>query len=193
MARKIDQSLFPETQKRQDNQEHCPECGSALLIRHSKRGPFKACSSYPACDFSKAMTNNDGHVVKELGLPCPECGDELVLRQGRYGMFIGCSAYPVCQHIEKRESQPQEAKSAIACPECGTGTLTERKSRYGKTFYACDAYPKCKFAVNQTPVQGACEACGFGLLVEKKSANGNYKQCASRKCQHRQTEVEPEV
>ncbi|HHG3261500.1 TPA: topoisomerase DNA-binding C4 zinc finger domain-containing protein [Vibrio parahaemolyticus] len=190
MSSKIDNTLFSAHEHALEH-EPCPKCGSELTLKHGKHGkhgPFLGCSHYPSCDYIKALHNNDGHIVKELGVPCPDCGNELVLRQGRYGMFVGCSNYPECHHIEsinqpEPEKQPQEQH---ACPECGKGHLVERKTRFGKTFYACDNYPKCKFAVNLPPVKGRCEECGFTLLVEKKLASGVKLQCANRKCQHTQ-------
>ncbi|WP_407331764.1 type I DNA topoisomerase [Enterovibrio sp. 27052020O] len=187
MAGKIDESLFSAHEHALEQEERCPQCGSVLVIRHSKRGPFKACSAYPECNFIESLNHNDGHVVKALGLPCPECGNELVLRQGRFGMFIGCSAYPTCQHIEKRDQAPEEDNGIkVACPECNSGALHEKKSRFGKAFYACDGYPKCKFAVNLKPIKGMCETCGYPLLLEKKLAAGTFNVCASKKCQQKQ-------
>ena len=189
MTSKIDQSLFSAHEHALEH-EPCPKCGSDLILKNSKRGPFLGCSNYPECEYIKPLHQNDGHVVKELGIPCPECSNELVLRQGRYGMFIGCSNYPECHHIEKLDQQEPKEESApeCGCPECGKGHLIERKNRFGKVFYACDNYPKCKFAVNQPPVQGKCEKCGFGLLIEKKLASGTKLQCADRKCHHTQAE-----
>lgn len=146
---------------------------------------FFRCTAYPECDYIKPLHQNDGHIIKELGVPCPECGHELVLRQGRYGMFIGCSHYPQCHHIESMDSPSQEETSPdILCPECSKGHLIERKSRFGKLFYACDAYPKCKFALNSKPIAQACAQCGFTVMVEKKSAAGMRYQCANRQCGH---------
>ncbi len=31
----------------------CPRCGSKLILRHSKYGPFFGCSNYPNCTFKK--------------------------------------------------------------------------------------------------------------------------------------------
>ncbi|WP_154124606.1 DNA topoisomerase family protein [Grimontia hollisae] len=188
MAGKIDDSLFSAHEHALENEERCPKCGSVLVIKHSKRGPFKACTAYPGCDFVESLHHNDGHIVKELGIPCPECGNELVLRQGRYGMFIGCSAYPDCQHIEKRDQEPESETLDITCPACCKGKLHEKKSRFGKAFYACDAYPKCKFAVNLKPIKGNCEVCGYPLLLEKKRASGVVEVCADKRCQHKQTQ-----
>ena len=193
MSNKIDHQLFSAHEHALEHQA-CPKCREQhregeLQLRHGKHGPFLGCNQYPECDFIKPLHQNDGHIVKELGVACPECGNELVLRQGRYGMFIGCSHYPECHHIESLD-QPEDDQEApsISCPECAKGQLVERKTRFGKLFYACDNYPKCKFAVNQPPVTGKCEKCGYPLLIEKKSASGSKYQCADRKCHHVQEE-----
>ncbi|WP_434997514.1 DNA topoisomerase family protein [Vibrio scophthalmi] len=192
MSSKIDQQLFSAHEHALEHQT-CPKCQDeqregVLQLRHGKHGPFLGCNLYPECDFIKPLHQNDGHIIKELGVPCPQCGNELVLRQGRYGMFIGCSAYPQCHHIESLEQEEQASTDMIACPECSKGHLVERKTRFGKLFYACDNYPKCKFAVNQPPIKGCCELCGFPLLIEKKLASGIKYQCAERKCQHTQSQ-----
>lgn len=194
MSNKINHQLFSAHEHALEHQA-CPKCQEnqregELQLRHGKHGPFLGCNQYPECDYIKPLHQNDGHIVKELGVACPECGNELVLRQGRYGMFIGCSHYPQCHHIESLE-QPKEEQAAPqthTCPECLKGQLVERKTRFGKLFYACDNYPKCKFAVNQPPVAGRCEKCGFPLLIEKKLASGIKRQCANRKCHHTQSE-----
>lgn len=190
MSSKIDHQLFSAHEHALEH-EACPQCDGELQLRHGKHGPFMGCTHYPACDYIKPLHQNDGHIVKELGVPCPKCQSELVLRQGRYGMFIGCSSYPECHHIESLDQPKEEQKQApqVACPECGKGHLVERKSRYGKLFFACDNYPKCKFAVNQPPIIGRCEVCRFPLLVEKKTAHGVKKQCADRKCHHIQEQA----
>ncbi len=103
MSRKIDPQLFAAHEHALQSSP-CPQCGAALQLRHGKHGPFLGCTAYPECDYIKPLHQNDGHIIKELGVPCPECGHELVLRQGRYGMFIGCSHYPQCHHIESMDS-----------------------------------------------------------------------------------------
>ncbi|WP_153448046.1 DNA topoisomerase family protein [Vibrio algicola] len=208
MSSKIDTQLFSNHEHGLEH-EVCPQCGDTLQgelhLRHGKHGPFLGCKQYPQCDYIRPLHQNDGHIVKELGVACPECAQkedaalqgELVLRQGRYGMFIGCSRFPQCHHIASMDqSEPNQAPQAnIPCPEClqshatakDAGNLVERQSRYGKSFYACNAYPKCKFSINLPPVIGSCEQCGFPLLVEKKLASGVKILCANRKCQHQQS------
>ncbi|MCG3741023.1 type I DNA topoisomerase [Vibrio cincinnatiensis] len=189
MSNKIDPTLFSAHEQALTH-EPCPLCGGELQLRRAKHGPFLGCSHYPQCDYIKPLHQNDGHIIKELGVPCPECGHELVLRQGRFGMFIGCSSYPDCRHIESldNDEQNQKSESLLTCPECHKGHLVERKSRFGKTFYACDAFPKCKYVLNQPPAAGVCERCGFPLLMEKKLASGTKYQCADKKCAHLQSD-----
>lgn len=187
MVGKINESLFNAHEGALEKQERCPECDSALVIKSSKRGPFKACTNYPDCRHIESLHQYQQQIIKELGLPCPKCSGELVLRQGRYGMFIGCSCYPTCQHIEKREQKSPQENEAITCPKCQNAKLNEKISRFGKVFYGCDNYPKCKFVVNQKPITGICEVCGFSLLLEKKESNNSkIKICADKACQHKQ-------
>lgn len=193
MSKKIDHQLF-STQEQALESHPCPQCQSLqregkLNIRHGKHGAFFGCDQYPLCDYIEPLQQNDGHVVKELGVACPQCGNQLLLRQGRYGMFIGCSHYPHCDHIESLDqTEPASSSPTCTCPECHKGNIVQRKTRFGKLFYACDNYPKCKFAVNQAPIAGQCEKCGYPLLVEKKLASGVKSQCADRKCHHIQAD-----
>lgn len=196
MNKKINQKLFSAHEHALEH-EACPKCHETqqgeLQLRHGKHGPFLGCNQYPHCDYIRPLYQNDGHIIKALGVVCPECAKqaesdapqgELVLRQGRYGMFIGCSRFPECHHIESSDPQSEQAAELnLTCPECKSGQLVERQSRFGKTFYACDAYPKCKFSINLLPVAGKCQQCGFPLLVEKRLASGVKIQCADRKCQ----------
>ena len=133
MSSQIDQQLFSAHEHALEHQT-CPKCQDEqregiLQLRHGKHGPFLSCTLYPECDFIKPLHQNDGHVIKELGVPCPKCDNELVLRQGRYGMFIGCSYYPQCHHIESLEQDVEQATDEISCPECSKGYLVEQIGR----------------------------------------------------------------
>lgn len=169
-------ALFVEKQN-----ENCPQCGAALVIRSGRHGPFLSCSTYPTCQYIRPLkAQADGHIVKVLeGQFCPKCQATLALRQGRYGMFIGCSHYPECNHTELID-KPEE--TTLLCPQCGQGHLLQRKSRFGKLFHACDRYPECQFAINNTPVAGTCVHCQYPLLLEKRTAQGVKIFCASKLC-----------
>ena len=164
--------------------ETCPQCDSALVIKHSKSGSFFGCVSYPNCQYTRPVVEHERVDDKILvGSECPECGNELAVKQGRYGMFIGCSNFPQCHHIEH---EAQEVIDNVVCPNCKHGSLQEKTSRFGKKFYSCDAYPKCKFVVNHEPVAGVCEKCQFPLLLKRNMAAGIKYQCADKKCSHMQ-------
>jgi putative DNA topoisomerase len=189
MSNKIDHQLFSAHEGALTEHQQCPQCGGALQLRHGKSGPFLGCLNYPQCNFIRSLHHNDGHIIKELGVPCPVCSNELVLRQGRYGMFIGCSHYPECHYIESiNEPAAAPANDGCPCPECHKGRLIERKARNGKAFWSCDLYPKCKFLLNFKPYSGLCTECGFPLLMAKKYVSGQKLVCASRKCGHIQPE-----
>ena len=165
----------------------CPECDSALTIKHGKSGPFLGCVNYPTCQYTRALVEHERVEAKILpGSECPLCSHELAVKQGRYGMFIGCSNFPHCHHIEHDE---QETLDNIACPSCQGGTLQEKTSRFGKKFYSCDSYPKCKFVVNYEPVAGTCEKCQYPLLLKRNMAAGIKHQCANKKCAHMQKQI----
>jgi DNA topoisomerase-1 len=74
--------------------QKCPECGSDLVKRHGRHGPFLGCSNYPKC---KYIQRRKARVVGT----CPQCGGELVTRKGRYGSFVGCANYPACKHVQR--------------------------------------------------------------------------------------------
>ena len=81
----------------------CDKCGAPMVIRKSKRGPFVACSAYPACKNAKPMSaayeaGYEKPKAQELEEKCPECGKTLLVRESKRGKFIGCSGYPKCKY-----------------------------------------------------------------------------------------------
>lgn len=158
----------------------CPLCEGALVIKHSKSGPFLGCEHYPKCNYTKAIVEHERVEDKILsGSHCPECDHELAVKQGRYGMFIGCTNFPQCQHIEETH---QHDDAGVACPSCQTGELFEKTNRYGKTFYSCDQYPKCKYVLNYPPVAEPCPQCQWPVMVKRKMASGEVLYCPQKKC-----------
>lgn len=183
---KIDNDLFSTNKHALEKEyEVCPKCGSELVMRNSKSGPFLGCASYPSCDFIRSLHEHDTSVVKELDKSCPECSSNLAVKNGRYGLFIGCTGFPDCNYIA---DLAHEEDNTVSCPVCKTGEIVQRANKFGKSFYACNGYPKCKFLVNHQPLPGECEKCGFGLLLKRSKSSGERRQCADKKCGHFQSD-----
>ncbi|MBI5700322.1 type I DNA topoisomerase [Candidatus Saganbacteria bacterium] len=73
--------------------EKCPTCGQPVVIRNGRFGEFLACSGFPKCKFTKAIT-------KSLGVSCTRegCSGEILVRRTRHGkVFYSCSNYPECK------------------------------------------------------------------------------------------------
>ena len=143
----------------------CPECGSPLVKRVGRRGPFLACSAYPKCKKTFNMDAEGNPVApakpEETDEKCPKCGKPMVIRTGRRGRFLACSGYPKCKTTKNiegssaasapRAPRPKAKSTGFKCPEEGcTGELVERKGRYG-IFYGCSNYPKCKHTAKKLP------------------------------------------
>ena len=104
-------------------EEVCPNCGSPMLIKRGRFGKFLACSKYPDCKTTKAIS---------IGVKCPDCGGEIVQKQSRKGkVFFGCSNYPKCNFATWDRPVPE------ACPQCKNPFLVEKYSKQGGTKIKC--------------------------------------------------------
>ena len=180
--------------------ETCPKCGNQLTIRLGKRGRFIGCSTYPNCDYTRNLDNDEtGETTPAAVAPeviedrtCPLCDSPLHLKQGRYSKFIGCSNYPKCKFIEPLE---KPVDSGVTCPGCNQGTLVKKKSRYGTFFYSCSTYPTCKYAISNEPIAESCPQCGWPILMLKTTKRrGTEKVCPQKECDYSESvTVEEEV
>jgi DNA topoisomerase-1 len=84
--------------------ETCPKCGSDMVVRIGKYGPFEACSNFPECKYIKPNENSKQKAFN-TEVECPECKKgTLVLRTAKSGknkgnQFLGCSRFPKCKYI----------------------------------------------------------------------------------------------
>ena len=71
--------------------EKCPECGGALVIRTGRYGKFIACSTFPACKYSRQL-------IEKIDKKCPLCGGDIIVKKSRKRgkTFYGCGNYPTC-------------------------------------------------------------------------------------------------
>jgi DNA topoisomerase-1 len=73
--------------------------------------------------------------------------------------------------------------TGVSCPECKKGSLTKRKSRFGKLFYSCSTYPDCSYAVWNPPLDEPCPNCAWPLLTLKiTKRRGAEKVCPRKEC-----------
>lgn len=63
-----------------------------MVIKLGRYGKFYACSNFPDCHNTKAIT-------KEIGVTCPTCGQGQVIERKtkRNRVFYGCDRYPDCE------------------------------------------------------------------------------------------------
>lgn len=109
---------FDEMEKKEAEEtgEECPECGSPLVIRNGKYGPFVACSNYPECKYIKPKEESEI-------CACPKCGEGKIVekRSKRGKIFYGCNNYPKCK------TAYWDKPIGEACPKCGEMLLEKNK------------------------------------------------------------------
>jgi DNA topoisomerase-1 len=160
------------------HKEKCPTCGSGLLVRSGRFGPFIACARYPECRFTRPL-RRDKVPDKPTAEVCQECGAPMVIKTGRYGEFLACTRYPACKHT-------RPVPLGVKCPKCGVGDLAERRTKKGRNFFGCLRYPECDYSIWNRPVAVACPSCGFVGMEEKETkARGVTRKCL--KCGHELT------
>jgi DNA topoisomerase-1 len=113
----------------------CEKCGSPMLLRDSKRGPFLGCSTFPKCRSTKMVKKLEGEDLKQVEALLPQLKEEQAKAQELMGKLTGRPA-------ESIENDGKPIPTDINCDECGQPMLI-RTSRRGK-FLGCSAYPKCK-------------------------------------------------
>lgn len=70
--------------------ELCPTCNSPLVLRIGRYGKFVACSTFPACKYTRQY-------AEKIDMQCPKCGGDIIIKKSRRGkVFYGCSNYPTC-------------------------------------------------------------------------------------------------
>jgi DNA topoisomerase-1 len=102
----------------------CEKCASLMQVKNGKYGKFLACSDYPNCKFTTAIT---------LGIPCPLCAEgEIAQKRSKYGRFFySCNKWPKCTFAiwDKPITQP--------CPQCKFPILTEKITKRAGLMHKC--------------------------------------------------------
>ena len=98
----------------------CEICGAPMVIKMGRFGKFYACSRFPECRNTKAIT-------KEIGVICPKCGKGQILerKSKKNRAFYGCSRYPECDFVS------WDMPVGRNCPKDGH-YLVYKKTRKGR-------------------------------------------------------------
>lgn len=97
--------------------EKCVNCQQPMVVKSGRFGKFLACSGYPKCKTTKAITT---------GIQCPECKQgELSEKRTRFGKaFYSCTKYPECKYaIWDKPIKGRE------CPDCKNPFLAEHYTK----------------------------------------------------------------
>jgi DNA topoisomerase-1 len=114
--------------------EDCPECGSKLMKRWGRNGPFIGCEGYPKCKYTRPLPGEGEDGSTEDRQPqltdykCELCGSQMMKRWGRNGWFLGCSTYPKCKST-------RSLPLGVPCPKCGGEIIEIRGKKARRPFY----------------------------------------------------------
>lgn len=102
----------------------CEKCSNPMIVKSGKYGKFLACSDYPNCKFTQAIT---------LGIACPTCKEgEIAQKRSKYGRFFySCNRWPNCNFAlwDKPIEKP--------CPNCKFPLLTEKVTKKAGLMHKC--------------------------------------------------------
>ncbi|MBI5974891.1 type I DNA topoisomerase [Staphylococcus canis] len=108
--------------------EDCEVCGHPMVIKMGRYGKFMACSNFPDCRNTKAIT-------KPIGVTCPKCqkGDVVERKSKKNRIFYGCSNYPECDFISWDKPIGRD------CPKCNHYLVDHKKGRSSQVICSnCD-------------------------------------------------------
>ena len=161
-------------QKLEDSGIACEKCGSPMVVRNSRRGPFLACSGYPKCRNAMSFTRDEATgkitpkpraaAMVEVNEKCEKCGAPMAIKGSRRGSFLACTAYPKCKSTKplsdeiRQKLDEARAKIEGANPAAGDG-----------------AKPAVKPKTQLTDI--ACEKCGKPMAI-RTSARGMFLGCS---------------
>lgn len=102
----------------------CEKCTQPMVVKSGKFGKFLACSDYPNCKFTAAIT---------IGVHCPDCAEgELVQKQSRYRrVFYSCNKWPNCNFAAWDKPLKQ------ACPQCKYPVVVEKITKKMGLMHKC--------------------------------------------------------
>jgi DNA topoisomerase-1 len=140
----------------------CEKCGSPMLLRDSKRGPFLGCSTFPKCRSTKMMKKLVGPDLAQVEALLPLLKEES-------GKAAEMAAKITGSMPASTSAKPTNVTTDIDCDECGKPMII-RQGRRGP-FLGCSGYPKCK-NTGEVPAK-LLEELGIGADGKAVGANGS--------------------
>ncbi len=118
--------------------EKCVKCDSPMVLKSGKFGRFLACSKYPDCKTTKAIS---------IGIKCPDDGGEIVERRTKKGkLFYSCGNYPKCKFAAWHKPVNK------SCPLCEANILIEKRTKKGDFFQCLNKECAYKEEIPESPV-----------------------------------------
>lgn len=116
----------------------CEKCGSPMVLRNSKRGPFLGCSGFPKCRATKQVAKLEGSVRAYVDKLIPALtaeGEEAAkIAAAVSGQFAG--------QLPEASKSVENMSTDIDCEACGK-PMRIKKGKRGY-FLGCSGYPKCR-------------------------------------------------
>jgi DNA topoisomerase-1 len=151
----------------------CDKCGSPMILRDSKRGPFLGCSSFPKCRNTKMMKKLSGPDLAQVEALIPMLKEGAEKNAAMIAKILG-------ENPAAAGAKPTNVATDIDCDECGKPMIV-RTGRRGQ-FLGCSGYPKCK-NTSELPAR----------LVEELGLNANGNGAASGNGEHAKSEIETDI
>jgi DNA topoisomerase-1 len=159
----------------------CEKCGSPMLLRDSKRGPFLGCKSFPKCRSTKMMKKLEGADLKQVEALVPLLKEEGAKSQELVAKILG-------ENPAAAKAKPINGTATdIDCDDCGKPMII-RSGRRGY-FLGCSGYPKCK-NTGEVPAK-LLEDLGVGSNGQANT-NGDGKASSNGKAHHADGDGEAE-
>jgi len=114
----------------------CEKCGSPMILRDSKRGPFLGCSAFPKCRATRQVAKLAEADMKLVEPLIPLLKEDAAKARELAAKLTGQSGEAAAP------AKTGPIATDIDCDECGK-PMVIREGRRGK-FLGCSGYPKCR-------------------------------------------------
>ncbi|MBS4169011.1 type I DNA topoisomerase [Parachlamydia sp. AcF125] len=144
-----------------DWDQKCPECQSAMKVRHGRFGAFLGCTRYPDCRGIVNIPKKGEAVIPAAEMPAcvaVGCPGHMVARKSRFGKtFYSCSTFPECDVIVNELSQlpekyPNHPRKAYV-KKAGKGKKEAAKKRTASSAKKSSVKKEKKGATRLQPLQ----------------------------------------